>query len=160
MKSIKMFIITVGAALTIIAGSVMTFADSQYLTPAEALAELTARGAQSVINERMRTGKTYGAIANEAGVLNEFKTEMLEMRKAALAALVAAGVVTQKQADEIIAEIVYNMAFCDGGGAGCALYDTGRGMGAGFGMRGAGRGIGCGRGMGCGLRNGMCLMKP
>ena len=132
----------------------MAFAESQYSTPAEVVAGLTTRDVQSVINERARTRKTYGAIASEAGVFNDFKTEVLEMRKDALAALVAAGAITQKQADEIFIRIVENLAVCDGNGTGCAFYGTGRGMGV-------GRGMGAGRGMaGCGLRNGSCLMNP
>lgn len=147
MKSITGFIVSGGVALTIIAGSVMTFAESQYSTPAEVVAGLTAREAQSVIDESARTGKTYGAIANEAGVLNEFKTEMLEMRKDTLAVFVAAGAITKKQADEIFAGIVDNMAACDGTGTGCTMYGAGRGMGA-------------GRGVGFGLRNGLCPINP
>ena len=152
MKSIERFIITGGVALTIIAGSVMTFAESQYSTPAEAVAGLTARDAQSVIDERARTGKTYGVIANEAGVLDEFKTEMLKIRKDMLTALVAAGSITQKQADEIFARIIDNMVVCAGAGTGCALYGAGRGIVA-------GRGMGVGRGMGYGLRNGYRLIN-
>ena len=147
MKSITKLFITVCVALTIIAGSVITFAESQYSTPAEAVAGLTARDAQSVIDERARTGKTYGAIANEAGVLDEFKTEMLKIRKDMLTALVAAGTMTQKQADEIFIRIIDNMSVCAGAGTGCVLYGAGRGMGTGRGM-GAGRGRGAGRGMG------------
>jgi len=158
MKSIERFIITGGMAITIIAGSVIAFAESQYSTPAEAVAGLTARDAQSVIDERARTGKTYGAIATEASVLDEFKTEMLKIRKDMLSALVAAGSITQKQADEIFAGIIDNMAVCAGAGTGCALYGAGRSIGAGRGM-GVGRGISVGRGMGYGLRNGSRLIN-
>jgi len=153
MKSIARFIITGCVALTIIASSVISFAESQYSTPAEAVAGLTARDALSVIDERARTGKTYGAIANEAGVFDEFKTEMLKIRKDMLATFVASGSMTQKQADEIFARIIDNMAVCAGTGTGCALYCPGRGIGYGLGVRG-------GRGMGCGLRNISRLINP
>ena len=128
---------------------------SQYLTPAEAVAGLTGREVQSVIDERTQTGKTYGSIANEAGALDEFKAEMLEMKKDTLAARVAAGTMTQEQADAIIARIEANQANCDGTGAGCGLNGAGCGMGTGFGQ---GRGQG-GRGMGNGLRDRSCLSQ-
>ena len=137
MKSIERFIITGGLAITIIAGSVIVFAESQYSTPAEAVAGLTARDTQSVINERARTGKTYGTIANEADVLDEFKAEMLKIRKDLLTARVAAGTITQKQADEIFTRIIDKMAVCTGAGTCCALYGAGRGMG--YGLRNGSR---------------------
>lgn len=150
MKTIKRLAIVGIAVLTLAAGAVTAFAASQYATPAEAVAGLTGREVQSVIDERTETGKSYGTIANEAGVLDKFKSEVLEMKKDALAARVAAGTMTQERADAILARIETNQANCDGTGTGC-------GMGAGFGQGGdQGRGQG-GRGMGNGLRNGSCL---
>ncbi len=150
MKTIKRLAIVGIAVLTLAAGAVTAFAASQYATPAEAVAGLTGREVQSVIDERTETGKSYGTIANEAGVLDKFKSEVLEMKKDALAARVAAGTMTQERADAILARIEMNQANCDGTGTGC-------GMGAKFGQGGdQGRGQG-GRGMGNGLRNGSCL---
>ncbi|WMJ84826.1 DUF2680 domain-containing protein [Oscillospiraceae bacterium LTW-04] len=147
MKSMKK-LITVGAcALAISAMAITTFAASTYKTPAEAVAGLTNREVQSVIDERTTKGKTYGTIASEAGVLEEFKSEVLEIKKDALAARVAAGTMTQAQADAIIASIEANQATCDG---------TGNGAGCGFGG-GFGAGAGQGRGMGRGVCNGSYL---
>ena len=155
MKTMKKLVVTGVAVFTLAIGSVTAFAASQYSTPAEAVAGLTGREVQSVIDERTQTGKTYGSIANEAGALDEFKVEMLEMKKDTRAARVAAGTMTQEQADAIIARIEANQANCDGTGAGCGLNGAGCGMGTGFGQ---GRGQG-GRGMGNGLRDRSCLSQ-
>lgn len=148
MKSIKKLITVSACALVLSAMAVTTFAASAYKTPAEAVAGLTKREVQSVIDERTTTGKTYGTIANEAGVLEAFKSEVLQIKKDALAARVAAGTMTQAQADAIIKSIEANQATCDGTGNGGGI---GRGAGAGFGA-----GAGQGRGMGCGMY-GTCL---
>lgn len=151
MKGIKKFFITGVAVLALAAGTVTAFAASKYSTPAEAVAGLTGREVQSVIEERTQTRKTYGSIANEAGVLDEFRVEMLEMKKDMLTARVADGKMTQEQADAVIARIEANQANCDGTGTGCGLSGVGSGMGARFGQ-GSGQGQGQGgRGMGKGL---------
>ncbi|NLV36370.1 MAG: DUF2680 domain-containing protein [Clostridiaceae bacterium] len=172
MKNMKRYA-TVGIITVFIltVGSVAAFAASQYATPAEAVAGLSGREVQSVIDERAQTGKTYGAIANEAGVLDKFKAEMLEIKKDTLAARVAAGTMTQEQADAVIARIEENQASCDGTGTGRGQNGTGSGAGIGFGKGngqgrgqngsglGAGRGQGrgqFGRGTGNGLRDGSC----
>lgn len=156
MKNIKKLIIAGIAVLTMAAGSATAFAISKYETPADAVAGLTGREVQSVIDERTQTGKTYGTIANEAGVLDKFKAEMLEMKKKAVAARVAAGTMTQEQANAIIARIEKNQVSCDGTGTGYAQNGSGLGSGAGFG-KGNGQGRGQhGRGLGNGLCNGSC----
>lgn len=154
--------------LAMLVTSVTAFAASQYKTPAEVVAGITGKTVESVITERAETGKTYRTIASEAGKLDEFKAEMLEMKKDALAEQVAAGKITQAQADAIIKTIEENQAVCDGTGA----AGIGRNMGAGFGCggtglgtgganrgTGAGRGQGGGRGVGAGgmrLQDGSC----
>lgn len=105
MKKLKR-IATIGfMVLTISAISVTAFAASKYNTPAEAVAGLTGRTVESVTEERAESDKTYGSIASEADKLDEFKAEMLQMKKDNLAAQVAAGNITQERADEIIATI-------------------------------------------------------
>lgn len=154
MKAFKRIAVAGVAILALAVGSVTAFAASQYSTPAEAIAGLTGREVQSVIGERTQTGKTYGSIANEAGVLDGFRLEMLKMKKDTLAARVADGTMTQEQADAIIARIEANQASCDG--SGCGSNDAGSGMGARFGQ-GSGQARGQGRlGMGKGLRAQQC----
>ncbi|MGI5822378.1 MAG: hypothetical protein ACOX6Z_00320 [Dethiobacteria bacterium] len=139
MKTIKKFVIAGIMVLVLLAGTVAAFATAQYATPAEAVAGLTGREVQSVSDERAQTGKTYGTIAREAGVLAAFKAEMLEMKKDTLAARVAEGRMTREQADAVLAKIVSHQATCDGSGAGCELHGAGLEGGAGFGRGCQGR---------------------
>ncbi len=155
MTNIKKLIIVGIATLALFAGSVTAFAASQYKTTAEAVAGLSGREVQSVIDERAQTGKSYGTIAKEADVLDQFKTEMLEMKKEILKARVDAGTMTQEQADAIISRIEENQLTCDGTVMGYGRIGNGTGSGAEFGQ-GNGQGLGRqGRGMGNGMCNGL-----
>jgi hypothetical protein len=145
MKKFKKFIF-IGAVVLIIAATSVTALAAAYGTPAEIVAGLTGQTADSVLAAKTESGSTYGAIANEAGVLAEFKTQMLELKKEALAERVAAGRMTQEQADAILAQMEANMANCDGTGSGRGACT---GTGAGFGgMGGMGKAGGMGKGMG------------
>lgn len=149
MVNIKKIVIAAVAALSLGVFSVTALAVSAYGSPAEAVAGLTKRTVESVVEERSKTDKTYGEIAKEAGVLEKFKAEILEIKKDYLNKQVAAGKITQKQADEILAAIEKNQANCDGSGK-----RAGKAFGAGFGAKG-GRGLcgGSGLGQGNGNRN-------
>ncbi|GAA0180106.1 DUF2680 domain-containing protein [Clostridium sediminicola] len=137
---------TLGATILLIgATSVTAFAASKYSSPSEIVAGLTGRTEESVISERVETGKTYGTIANEAGKLDEFKKENLEVKKDILNSRVEEGTMTQADADALIKRIEENQATCDGTGS----AQIGKSMGAGF-----GRGNGSRNGMG--NRNGNC----
>lgn len=150
--------------------SVTAFAASKYSTPAEVVAGITGRTEESVIAERNETDKTYGSIASEAGKLDEFKTEVLEIKTEHLAELVEAGTITQERADTIIEALEENQKNCDGTGNG----GIGKTMGAKFGMNGGKKGAGSGksansigrgnggRGMGIGgmgLQDGSCYVN-
>lgn len=131
--------------------SATAMAATGYKTPAEIVAGLTGRTTDSVTTERTESGKTYGTIANEAGVLDQFKSQMLEQKKAILEEKVAAGTITQERADAIIAAMENNQANCDGTGSGMGMRSgagTGNGTGMGFGCGRGGNGQGCGMG-GC-----------
>lgn len=137
MKKIKQLIMAGAMALTVGAASVTAFAASSYSTPAEALAGLTGKSVEDVTAERFETGRNYGAMANDAGKLEEFHSEMLQIKKDALADRVAAGLITQEKADEIIAAMEKNQAYCNGTGS----LGAGQRMGMGFGgMKGNGQG--------------------
>jgi len=126
--------------LVVSAVSVSALAAAGYGSPSEVVAGITGRTQEEVINEKKETGKTYGQIAKEAGVLDEFKAAVLEMKKEHLKAQVDAGKMTQGKADEILATIAENQATCDGtGGA-----RMGKLSGARFGSNGGGRGNGNG----------------
>ncbi len=155
MKNYKKMLTAGTIALAMGVTSITAFAAAQYKTPAEAAAGLTGRTLESVIAERTDAGKTYGTIASEAGKLNEFKTEVLEIKKDNLAAQVAAGTITQEKADAIIAAIEENQASCDGTGS----ARIGRSMGAKFGSNGTGLGTGgANRGSGMGRGQGECMI--
>jgi hypothetical protein len=162
MKKSKKFPILVAGIVVASAMSITALAASTYSTPAEAVAGLTGKTVESVIQERADSGKTYGALANESGKLSEFQSELLGMRKAALDAQVAAGTITQERADEIIATMEQNQQNCDGtGSSGNGLH-----MGARFGKGQAqGQGNGQGRGQGSikfgqGTCGGSCQIQP
>lgn len=149
MKIMKRFAAAAVVALTLGVGSATAFA-AQYTTPADAVAGITGREVQSVVNERVSTGKTYGTIASEAGLLDEFKDAVYEIKKERVQELVADGSITQADADEILTIIKERQAICDGTGNG------GDGLGIGRGRK-TGGGNGAGRsGMGNRLNGGSC----
>ena len=162
MKNYKKIAAIGALVFTVAITSLTAFAASAYHSPAEAVAGLTGQTTESVIAQKAETGKTYGTLANEAGVLDQYKTEVLEMKKDILAEKVAAGTMTQEQADEIIAALEENQAVCDGTGS----AGIGRQFGAGFGgMNGSGQGRGQGGmgysqgGSGFGQRNNTCRVQ-
>lgn len=106
-------IITIGLLSLSLATTALA---SAYSNPAEIVAGLTGRSVESVVDERYETGKSFGAIANEAGKLDEFKQEMLELRKDELAQRVQDGRMSQEQADRIIANMQERQAYYDGEG--------------------------------------------
>ena len=160
------------AVLTIagmLAVGVAAFA-AEARTPAQIVADLTGKTVEAVAAERA-DGETYGALAKEAGKLDEFKAAMLESRKALLEERVAAGTLTREQADAILAAIEKNMATCDGTGSARIGRTFGAGFGQGSGMRdgtgrmggmrdGTGRMGGMGRGAGAGQCGGSCTVTP
>jgi hypothetical protein len=149
MKSFKKWFAAGAAILAVMAFAVpiTAYAATDYDSPAEAAAELTGRTVESVVAERLDTGKTFGTIAAEAGKLVEFKSEMLEQKKEVFGERVTSGSMTQEQADAAVALIEARQAVCDGTGIG-----TGIGIGSGLnsGVRG---GAGAGSG-GLGIGNG------
>lgn len=154
MKNLRKLILVGAIAAMLVATSVTAFAASSYSTPAEAVAGLTGRTVADVTAERYETGKTYGTIANDAGKLEEFQAEMLQIKKDLLADRVAAGQMTQERADAMIAAMEENQLTCDGTGN----LRSGQGAGAGFGGRnGDGQGLGQGQGNGRSMGgNGQC----
>lgn len=149
MTKLRRFVALGTMVLAIGATSIVTLAASAYNTPAEAVAGLTGKSVESIIAEKAETGKTYGTIAKEAGKLEEFKAENLEMKKMILSKKVAAGAITQGKANEVIAALEKNQANCDGTGS----TRIGKAQGVGFGrMNGNGQGQGTAR-RGYGMRN-------
>lgn len=116
-------------------------------TPADIASELTGKQVVEVNQERA-AGKTYGAIAADAGKLEEFKAQILEQKKAILQQRVSDGTLTQQQANEIYNELEKNQANCSSPGS-CGLIGSRNRVGFGKGA-GAGQGLGMGNGFGRG----------
>lgn len=146
MKNIKKFIV-VATAIGVL-GTAGTVYAATLKTPAQITAEVTGQSVDAVTQERAESGKTYGTIAEEAGKLDEFQSQMLQQRKAVLDEQVQSGDLTQEQADEIYKNIQDNQATCYGQGGGYGMMGGGYGMGRG----GCGFGGGYGRGQGAGFR--------
>lgn len=117
----------------------------------DVVAKLTGLSAEEVQAKRAE-GASFGAIADDAGVEAAAVVDgALEVRKQALADKVAAGAITQQQADEVLArmetrltERVDSTTPCTGGGGGgCG---TGDGFGGGRSGRGGRAGGACGSG--------------
>lgn len=122
------------------------------MTPAGIAAELTGKSAGEVTTLRAdgtTYGTTYGAIASEAGKLDEFKARMLEQKKIVLDQRVKEGRLTQEQADQIYTSMETNQANCDATGS----ARLGKENGVGFGQ-GMGKGMGRNNGEGLGERVG------
>ena len=117
-------------------------------TPAGIVAGLTGKSVDAVTAERA-TGKTYGTMAQEAGKLDQFKTENLAQKKVMLDQRVTEGNLTKAQADATYKSIEANQATCDGSGSAKIGQKNGMGFGQGMGA-GQHNGGGMGRGMNTG----------
>ena len=152
MKNFKKLVAVV-AAVGVLGTAGAAFA-ATVKTPADIVAGLSGKTVENVTEERV-AGKTYGTIANDAGKLDEFKSQLLEQRKAVLDQRVIEGTLSQEQADKIYSAIESNQAICDANGS----VGTGMKYGAGFGSGGCGIGNGQGRGAGQGMGAGRGLNR-
>ncbi len=155
MKNIKTYIVA-ATIVGLLGVSGTAFAAVTGKTHAEITAGLTGKTVEQVNAERV-LGKTYGAIADEAGKLDEFKVQTLEEKKAFLDQRVTDGNLTQVQADAMYNAIKTNQATCDATGTARigsrmgAEFGQGNGMGQGMGKRSGQRNSeGFGGGMGRG----------
>lgn len=140
-------IIVVGLAVfALVATSITAFAFT-YNTPAEIVAGLSGKTVDEVTEQRYETGKTYGQIAYDEGLLEEYQDKMLESKKAFLDEKVKEGTLTQEEADAFYNNMVERQEYCygNGGYGGMMGYGFGNGNASGRGM-GFGQGRGCGRG--------------
>lgn len=143
----KKLFVACALTLALATTSLTAFAATSYNTPAEAAADITGKTVEEVTQQR-QSGTTYGAIAAEAGKLEEFKQAMQDIYKNALAERVSSGAMTQEQADALLAARAERQSTCDGSASGNG--------GCGLGL-GGGRGMGCGKGSGRGMGNGNCV---
>ncbi|WMJ78830.1 MULTISPECIES: hypothetical protein [unclassified Sedimentibacter] len=136
MKKSKKIILAGVAAFTLAITSVTAFAFTTG-SPAEIFAGLTEKTVDEAIDLRYESGKTFGQLASDEGVWEEFNTEMLEGKKSLLDERVANGYLTQEEADEIYSGILERTEYCDGYGIGGGRmgcnYGNGFGQGRGYG---------------------------
>ncbi|SHJ59380.1 DUF2680 domain-containing protein [Paramaledivibacter caminithermalis] len=141
MKRLLTLVLATGIVLSV---GLVAFADS-ISTPAEIYGNLTGKTVEEAY-ELKGNNKTFGQLAQEAGVYDKFKTSMLEMKKQVIADKVENGELTQEKADEILKLMETG---CDGTGS----QRLGQKYGMGFG-KGSGKGSGKGLGRGCGVGRG------
>ena len=140
-------VMIIGLAVVVLAATSLTaFAFTGISTPAEIVSNLTGKSVDVVTAEKFESDKTYGQIAYDEGLWEEFNEEMLSSKKAFLDEKVTDGSLTQEEADDIYANILERQEYCNGNGTG----GNGGMMGFGFGGRGQGLGNGLGQGRGCG----------
>lgn len=145
--------VTVIIAIIFTLGTAGTAFAASFKTPAEIVSELSGETTEEVVSERA-DGKTYGTIANDAGKLEEFKTQVLEQKKDYLDQRVKDGTLSQERADAIYDAIVEAQSSCDGTGGDSQGVGCGTGFGAGTGTGGCGMGNSLGRGSGRGMGGG------
>jgi hypothetical protein len=143
--------VTVIIAVIFALGTTGTVFAASTKSPAEIVSELTGKTTDEVNSERV-AGKTYGTIANDAGKLEEFKTQVLVQKRAYLDQRVKDGTLSQERADAIYDAIEEAQSLCDGTGGDSQGVGCGAGFGAGAGTGGCGVGASLGRGAGgCGM---------
>lgn len=126
--------------------SMTVFAAAKYDSPQEALAGMTGKSVEEIA-ELKTAENTYGSIAVDAGVLDEFKAELFEQKKEVVEERVTEGRISQEDADALLERIQEHQADCDGEG-----NPEDRPM-AGAGLQ-FGNGAQNGQGYGSGLKNG------
>lgn len=90
-------------ALVLIGGASLTaFAATRYGSPMEALAGLTGKSEDALYEEMRQEDKRLYELAEEAGVLEAFREEMLELRKERIQSFVEEGRITQEEADRML----------------------------------------------------------
>ena len=83
---------------------------------AEILSDLTGKSTNEIIEERVNENKTYGTIAIENGVLEEFQDKNLEKMKTNLNEKVETGSISEETANTIIRNKENIMQNCNGSG--------------------------------------------
>ena len=108
----KKTILTASLLVGILAFSGIAYADT--MTPAQKLSDLTGKSVETLYAEK--GDRRFGAMAAEAGYLEQFKAGMLENKKAMIATRVESGRLTQERADAITQAMLDKQAICDGTG--------------------------------------------
>lgn len=151
MKKFLSIFITIAVTVSISTSALA----AEFRSPLQITADLTGKTVEEVINEQMTTGKSFITIINDAGKLEEFKSEILQEQKTILDNRVDSGILTRSQADQILSEIEASQNLYNPD----ENYNYGYGMGHGYGGMGYGHGMGHGYGYGYGHGHGGCGMR-
>ena len=133
----KKIMILLTVAVLVLGTMALSFADAVF-NPAKIFGDLTGITEEEAYDIRLESGKSFGQLAEEYGVYDEFIDSTFEAKKAYIEGLVEKGEMTREEADQIL----LNLENCDG-----TMKGTYKGI---FGNS-SGRGM-----MGQGLRNGSC----
>lgn len=147
MKKIsKKLIIVLALVLVIGVGTTSLAVENNRVSHPDILSNITNKPLEEIIEIRNNTGKTYGQIADEFGVLEEYKEEMFTIKKNFINEKVDNGYLDREEADKIIANMESNKDLCDGENLGyrklCGNYGLGIGM---LNKKGKGNGLGVGQ---------------
>lgn len=138
----KKSVVMLAVAVMMLGTMGVAFADASW-GPAAIYADLTKITEEEAYALKVEKDMTFGELAQEEGIYEEFKEAALSGKEAMLAQLVKDGKITEEKAEEILAA----MAECDGESQGL-LKGTGL-----FGLRN-GSGQGAGNGQGNGVKDG------
>ncbi|MGB4439030.1 MAG: DUF2680 domain-containing protein, partial [Sedimentibacter sp.] len=117
MKKFKKIAVVILVVFAFAATSLTAFAYTNN-SPAQIVSELTGNSIEEVTAVKNDNDITYGQIAYDEGLWEEFNTEMLESKKAFLQEKVTDGTLTQEEADAIYANIEARQETCNGNGTG------------------------------------------
>lgn len=119
-------------AVMMLGATGFAFADGLF-NPASIYANLTGTTIEEAYAEKLETKSTFGELAKNAGVYEEFQAEAVEAKTELIKERVEDGTLTQEQADAVLSDL----AECDGEGFGGG-NGLGQGRMAGNGMGGGG----------------------
>lgn len=122
--------IIIGLLVAGVAGAgITTVSALSNQSKAEKIAELTGKPVSEIISERHDKDKTYGEIANENGVSEQFRTYNYEHKKSVVQEKIKNGTLTEEEGKKIIEQIEERHANCDGTGN---CNHDGMGLGDGY----------------------------
>lgn len=142
----KKFVALLTLTVLIGAGAGFAYASSSY-SPADIYADLTGVTVEQAYATKLESGKTFGELADAAGVYEDFQAASLAAKTTMIEEMVASGELTQEEADEILAAL----ATCDGTSQGILKDALNLGQKL---MNGNGRNAGQGRGCASGTCDG------
>lgn len=114
MKNVRNIVAAGVLSLAMGVTSMTVFAAAKYDSPQEALSEMTGKTVEQIVEKRAEENKSYGAIALEEGILDEFKAERAEQKKEAIQERVTEGNLGQEEADQIMERIQEHQEACVG----------------------------------------------